>query len=230
MATGSAKSNIRPLRPNKTSYQHHRSSDPRCSSRSAAPSAGLLSLLASIAGFQPADAGPLIPPQSSPPSFLCPFVDQEDFDVTFADTARVPVNIAERGHRRSHQASNAINSNVKRNVPDKYEQGADGRWRKVNKYTLYGSTVCRVCLLIFREIDRSSYNIIRMTVILRVLRQSSMRRLYPLHLMERQLLQHQLKTSLMCYPVAGSLRIKQQEAVLLLYWPFPLCSHFLFAA
>jgi hypothetical protein len=213
MAAGSAKSNIRPRRPNKHTY----TSDSSRSSRSTAPSAGLLTLLASIAGFQPADASPVLPEQHIPPSFLCPFVDQEDIDVAFADTARVHINIAERGPPHSRRASNIINSNVKRhNVPDKYEQGADGRWRKASKYTLYGSTVCRVRSSIFGPENQFLSRNNRKVVILPALRLQSLMRRFQLHPMGRRFLQHQLQTSSMSYPAVGSLRIKQQEVVLLL--------------
>ena len=58
-------------------------------------------------------------PLMAPPSFLCPSID--------CDNPTPPLK-----YRKRIQ------------LADKFEQGPDGRWRQVDGYTLYGSTVCSV--------------------------------------------------------------------------------------
>lgn len=79
------------------------------------PSSSLLSLLASIASSLPSTAS--TPTPSIPPSFLCPSLSQLPHPQPFSLRA----------------------------LPDRFEQGDDGFWRKDDVYTLYGSTICPTC-------------------------------------------------------------------------------------
>ncbi|TRM66121.1 hypothetical protein BD626DRAFT_486789 [Schizophyllum amplum] len=121
---------------------HHRPSSPRPSSsttapgrtrgrrraptsstsRLPAPSSGLLSLLAVIATSSSAHASP------TPPVFLCPGLETDE--CTGAQTAP-PLA------RRSSQSRTKRD----RTIPDKYEEGEDGVWRKVD-YSLHGGPSC----------------------------------------------------------------------------------------
>ncbi|KAK0505794.1 hypothetical protein EDD18DRAFT_1342148 [Armillaria luteobubalina] len=98
-----------------------------------APSSSLLSLLATVVASLPAvDASPI------PLSFLCPRYRQD-----FAA-------VEETCRRDLPSSSTAPSVPVRkqfdsRTVPIKYEQGSDGQWRRVDTYTLYGSTMCPSC-------------------------------------------------------------------------------------
>lgn len=110
----------------------------------AAPSSGLLAFLASLVSSTTA-GGLSLDPHTAPPDFLCPSVDLDlpsdrpypprrthhAVDSEYTPPPR-PTRAAKRGARRVF-------------VPDKYAQGDDGRWRKTQSWTLYGSTVCEVC-------------------------------------------------------------------------------------
>ncbi|KAK0198738.1 hypothetical protein F5146DRAFT_104657 [Armillaria mellea] len=98
-----------------------------------APSSSLLSLLATVVASLPAvDASPI------PLSFLCPRYRQDFAAVEetcrrdLSDSSTVP----------SPPVRKQFGS---RTVPIKYEQGSDGQWRRVDTYTLYGSTMCPSC-------------------------------------------------------------------------------------
>jgi hypothetical protein len=97
----------------------------------AAPSSGLLSLLATIAASSAtADGSPI------PPSFLCPSVDYE--------TSTITSNSPQDNLPPDAIQLPPTSTNRRRNIPDQYQPGPDGRWRRVETYTLYGSTVCAV--------------------------------------------------------------------------------------
>ncbi|PBK76923.1 hypothetical protein ARMSODRAFT_948778 [Armillaria solidipes] len=98
-----------------------------------APSSSLLSLLATVVASLPAvDASPI------PLSFLCPRYRQdfaaveETYSRDVSDSSAVP-SVPVRKQFGS------------RTVPIKYDQGSDGQWRRVDTYTLYGSTMCPSC-------------------------------------------------------------------------------------
>ena len=110
----------------------HRPSKP--SSSTVGPSSGLLSLLATIASATSANASP------APPQFLCPSIGTRDI-------------VDERPLAKKRASSSSSPSTVndtnkwgsKRQLPHKYERGSDGVWRRVDSYTLYGSTVPSGC-------------------------------------------------------------------------------------
>jgi hypothetical protein len=91
------------------------------------PSSALLSILASLVPAS-ADASP------APPPFLCPSIGSDDTVPPWCSNERpgpsgtVDNNPQESGRTRL------------RPLPDKYEQGGDGIWRRVGSYTLYGVT------------------------------------------------------------------------------------------
>ncbi|KAE9409133.1 hypothetical protein BT96DRAFT_913318 [Gymnopus androsaceus JB14] len=94
----------------------------RASRFSAAPSTGLLSLLATVANTSAVGASPVSL------SFLCPGVDEEEI-ACFNDDI---------------QQSAAVKPKSKRRLPDRYELGTDGLWRKAS-WNLYGSSMCADC-------------------------------------------------------------------------------------
>ncbi|KAG7452217.1 uncharacterized protein BT62DRAFT_926426 [Guyanagaster necrorhizus] len=98
-----------------------------------APSSSLLSLLATLVASLPAvDASPI------PLSFLCPRYRQDFVAVDepcSRDVSDSPTILPVPLHRQLSS----------RTVPIKYEQGSDGQWRRVDTYTLYGSTMCTSC-------------------------------------------------------------------------------------
>lgn len=115
------------------------------------PSATLLSILATIAASSSAVDGHPV----SPPSFLCPSIDCESrsrpvtprtiapesgpgpsISLTPAPT---PTQTWTRHRPRSRSR--------RRPVPEQYSAGVDGRWRRVDEYTLYGSTLCLVRII-----------------------------------------------------------------------------------
>ncbi|KAF8346998.1 hypothetical protein F5887DRAFT_71558 [Amanita rubescens] len=107
------------------------------------PSSLILSLLAAL----DADARPATPsptPLPTPLPFLCP-----SFSPCPSDYLRHPSSAysSPSAHSwplyRSSDAPSALPSpTISKILPDRYEQGSDGLWRKVALYTLYGSTVC----------------------------------------------------------------------------------------
>ncbi|KAF8625179.1 hypothetical protein AX15_005489 [Amanita polypyramis BW_CC] len=126
---------------------------------SCSPSSSLLALLAAIV----ADAHPLYPSSSAPPPFLCPALTHDNDSYDPADPSS--------SHHYSHHPTpsctgtapppNAPTStpspqpNMERDdpapatdnraLPRKYQKDIDGLWREVDRYTLYGSTICEWC-------------------------------------------------------------------------------------
>ncbi|TEB38624.1 hypothetical protein FA13DRAFT_1724547 [Coprinellus micaceus] len=98
--------------------------------RSLAPSSTLLSLLSIVVASSVAEGSP------APPAFLCPSIEPR----------ATPTPVRRRHKRSTSTASSEVKSSVPRavvrNIADKYEQGEDGVWRRVESYTLYG--VCPV--------------------------------------------------------------------------------------
>lgn len=145
-----------PQQRNKPRHRQTKKRPPRQSS----PSSGLLTILASIAASSvTAGCSP------TPPAFLCPFLS----------------TIQDNGHdRRDNVLDEDISSDLlpnsptptkhrreKRRVPVRYEKGDDGRWRRMDTFTLYGSTICFVSLRPFlliqqtnasTELPRAHYN------------------------------------------------------------------------
>ena len=122
------------------------------------PSAYLLALLAAQAAQAlPTSPSPTDPPDPTPtpapPFFLCPSLSPSS----------VPANAAyARPHSLctprpsgtwswpSHDVQSTPPPKTKI-LPDRYVKGSDGFWRKVEEYTLYGSTVCEVCFSAFNR-------------------------------------------------------------------------------
>ncbi|KAF8079007.1 hypothetical protein FPV67DRAFT_1467132 [Lyophyllum atratum] len=102
---------------------------------SAGPSPALLSLLATISASSTSVHG-----SPAPPSFLCP-----SLEAAYSSTR----TIRSRGTttskiRRSPQLSTK-GAGGTRHVPAKFVMDDNGVWRRVESYTLYGSTVCLTC-------------------------------------------------------------------------------------
>lgn len=103
--------------------------------RSLVPSSSLLSILATIAASSsPAHGSP------APPPFLCPFYDSTELSRGLSDDD-------EHSDKPLHLHPTTTKRRRPRQIPYKYEQGSDGRWRRV-EYTLYGSTVCPVRVIL----------------------------------------------------------------------------------
>jgi len=102
----------------------------------AGPSSGVLSLLATIsAASSAADGSPLVA-QPTPPPFLCPYIARDNHEAyvdIVAETSASAV-LSVPGYSIRHR----------KRVADKFERGPDGKYRRVDRYTLYGSTVCAV--------------------------------------------------------------------------------------
>ncbi|KAG6919038.1 hypothetical protein DXG01_009748 [Tephrocybe rancida] len=97
---------------------------------SRAPSSAVLALLSTISASVTSVHG-----SPAPLSFLCP---------SFIPEPTPTLDLSPRGKsllsRREQWAKNL--GSIK-HVPDKFERGDNGRWRRVDTYTLYGSTTCK---------------------------------------------------------------------------------------
>jgi len=103
------------------------------------PSSALLSILGTIAASSSnVNASP------APPPFLCPSFHTDHPPIAPFDPrhSRIPEKVSSY----SPDPTDKLPA-IARSIPDKYERGDDGKWRRVNEYTLYGSTVCLVCPL-----------------------------------------------------------------------------------
>ncbi|RDB28452.1 hypothetical protein Hypma_015923 [Hypsizygus marmoreus] len=102
---------------------------------SSGPSPALLSILATIAASSSVHGSP------APLPFLCPSLQTEDVPQSH------PRPRAAASSRRASRSQDfpRRSSGSTRHVPDKYEIDENGRWRRVDAYTLYGSTVCPNC-------------------------------------------------------------------------------------
>ncbi|KAL0951710.1 hypothetical protein HGRIS_008385 [Hohenbuehelia grisea] len=98
------------------------------------PSPGLLTILASIAA-----STVTVGCSPTPPRFLCPFASAEDPPVHVQeprDVEELDIHLSPTPTKRRRG---------RRKVPDRYHMDDDGRWRRMESYTLYGSTVCLNC-------------------------------------------------------------------------------------
>ncbi|TFK77474.1 hypothetical protein BDN72DRAFT_830644 [Pluteus cervinus] len=118
--------------PAKTRRRRHR---PPSDCRRSSSSPALLSVLATLVASSPlgVEASP------APLSFLYPSIDFEKRTPAkvvrrFVSPSKPTVHSPPHPSRRRSLAARAL--------ADKYEEGPDGRWRRVDGYTLYGSTVC----------------------------------------------------------------------------------------
>lgn len=123
-------------RPSQSTRHHrHRFKKTPSSSSTSVPSAKLLFLLSTIASASTANASP------APPSFLCPFFGSNPVrGPCYSRRAEVPPP-----NNLSDDQSQTQTDAKLRWVPDKYEEGSDGIWRRVESYTLYGATVPPNC-------------------------------------------------------------------------------------
>jgi hypothetical protein len=101
----------------------------------ACPSSSVLSILATIAASSQTVDGSPLPLPTSPPSFLCPFIDHVNIRVrsTIPTTSYSAVTTSSASPTPTFKSAQ---------VADKYVQGPDGRWHKADSWTLYGSTCC----------------------------------------------------------------------------------------
>lgn len=106
----------------------------------AGPSSGVLSLLATISAASSTVDGSPLSAQPTPPPFLCPYISHDDCKA-YAELLLDPVA------GTSASALSAPTPTLTRRglVADKFVEGLDGRWRRADRYTLYGSTVCMNC-------------------------------------------------------------------------------------
>ncbi|KAF9451410.1 hypothetical protein P691DRAFT_796850 [Macrolepiota fuliginosa MF-IS2] len=110
---------------------------PRRTRPSLFPSSALLSALAGIVAASPVVAG-----SPAPPSFLCPVLAPPHTPTkTIQRRSYPPVSALQRP--KSRRALTPTRSG--RILPYKYEPGKDGVWRRVESYSLYGSTLCSNC-------------------------------------------------------------------------------------
>ncbi|OJA12332.1 hypothetical protein AZE42_02774 [Rhizopogon vesiculosus] len=107
------------------------------------PSSSVLSILATIAAStHVVDGSPLPLPTPSPPSFLCPFIEHESFQARTPPTTASSSGFYPIYSSLSSASPTSTSSKSGRPVADKYIQGDDGRWRKTDEWTLFGSTCC----------------------------------------------------------------------------------------
>jgi hypothetical protein len=104
------------------------------------PSSALLSILGTIAA-----ASSKVNASPAPPSFLCPSFDEDNTPIAATNTrhSRSPGEVVSYSSDRTDKLAGVARS-IPGSIPDRFNQGDDGTWRKVDKYTLYGSTVCPV--------------------------------------------------------------------------------------
>lgn len=126
--------------------RHHKPR-PMTAHQRLAPSSAILTLLATIAASSfGVDASP------APLSFLCPSIDfiskrHASRPVRRSVSPKKPTLHIPPLPKPKPKPPVKRNWLVSRSVPDKYEEGPDGRWRRVDSPTLYGLTVCPVSTL-----------------------------------------------------------------------------------
>ncbi|KAH7886016.1 hypothetical protein F5I97DRAFT_1877066 [Phlebopus sp. FC_14] len=103
------------------------------------PSPAVLSALAVIAAAPPVVAGSPLPLQTSPPSFLCPFIERDNTSPISDKSPSITPHI---GARNAIAPTPTLQQSKRGQVADKFVQGPDNRWRKTDEWTLYGSTCC----------------------------------------------------------------------------------------
>ncbi|PPQ77017.1 hypothetical protein CVT25_014834 [Psilocybe cyanescens] len=134
-APGTSKSTIggvQPISEPTNRPRHRRNQTSKSPLSSFAPSSGLLFLLASVASASTVSGSP------APPSFLCPSVVAEHNADTSLDK-RAPLSSSVTVTPTPSEANDVLLA--RQHVPVRYHHDADGVWRRVDSYTLYGSTV-----------------------------------------------------------------------------------------
>lgn len=109
------------------------------------PSTAVLAALATISAAASTVDGHPLDQQPPPPVFLCPLLAPDQQPAS----PLLPSPSPSRCHNTRRDLSTP--PGIKRDstrpfVPDKYEQGQDGRWRKSSSWSLYGSSFCAVSI------------------------------------------------------------------------------------
>lgn len=104
----------------------------------ACPSSSLLSILATIAASSHTVDGSPLPQPTPPPSFLCPSIEHHNIQIRDPTPTTSYTTIT----ASSSATTTTTTTKSTPQVADKYVQGSDGRWRKAQAWTLYGSTCC----------------------------------------------------------------------------------------
>ncbi|KAH9937361.1 uncharacterized protein B0H18DRAFT_970213 [Fomitopsis serialis] len=128
----SSSSSPHPARPPRVSPTHH---SPRRRA-SPSPSPAVLGLFATLASAITAvDGSPVSTP---PPDFLCPHL------AATPTPTQAPTTVPRVRNRRRAATPSTSTAQTTRSGPvaDKYVSCDDGRWRKTDVWTLYGSTFC----------------------------------------------------------------------------------------
>jgi hypothetical protein len=95
-------------------------------------------IVATVAGSSAIAIGtPLVVPLC----LLCPFARTDEF--VYLSSAPEATPGSRPGSSLSKRTTTTVTPAANR-VPDKYEKGQDGKWRRADTYSLYGSTVCIV--------------------------------------------------------------------------------------
>lgn len=103
----------------------------------ACPSSSVLSILATIAASSQTVDGSPLPLPTSPPSFLCPFIEHDNPRIRDPTTSYSSITTSS-----TSSTTTASHTQSTPQVADKYVQESDGRWYKADAWTLYGSTCC----------------------------------------------------------------------------------------
>ncbi|KZT08527.1 uncharacterized protein LAESUDRAFT_811149 [Laetiporus sulphureus 93-53] len=107
------------------------------------PSSSLLALFATVAASASTVDGHPLPTRSPPPDFLCP-----QFGCAAATPSPAPARDVDESSQGASSSATAASSSIRAqyarsvSVADKYVSYSDGRWRKTDVWTLYGSTFC----------------------------------------------------------------------------------------
>ncbi|KAI6047850.1 hypothetical protein EDC04DRAFT_2620182 [Pisolithus marmoratus] len=119
---------------------HRERLPPSTSSSVPSPSSAVLSALAFIATAQSTVSGSPLPIQTTPPVFLCPFIEHTSYAVPSLPTIS-PAPPLQFNNRASIPTPTS-HATLRRRLADKYIKGMDNQWRKTDDWTLYGSVCC----------------------------------------------------------------------------------------
>lgn len=103
------------------------------------PSSAVLSALAFIATSQSSVSGSPLPIPTEPPVFLCPSIE---FDLAVSSPPTISPAPLLRLNNRAFTPTPTSQVPPSRRVADRYVKGSDGKWRKTEAWTLYGSMCC----------------------------------------------------------------------------------------
>ncbi|KIK99486.1 hypothetical protein PAXRUDRAFT_132007 [Paxillus rubicundulus Ve08.2h10] len=127
----------------RSKQQEHRRPSGSSLSSTHCPSPAVLSALAVIAAT-PAVAGSPLPVQTTPPSFLCPFIERDNIDLSSESSTTTPPNFVIQSIPTPPKPTPTPPAQLIKRllIADKYVQGPDNSWRRTDEWTLYGSTCC----------------------------------------------------------------------------------------